>query len=184
MIAWFPCPPKDLTTKQTTIMTMEPASQHKVDDTFMQEALLDAARAAARGDVPVGAILVRDHTILARGGNAREHQQDPTAHAELMVIREAAHTLQTWRLTDTTLYVTLEPCLMCAGAILLARIPQLVFGAPDPKAGACGSLFSIHEDARLNHRIAVTRGIREHECCDLLQKFFQRLRHNRLVTMP
>ena len=184
MVAWFPLTPKDPITQQTAIMTIQPASPHKTDDAFMQEALLDAARAASRGDVPVGAILVRDHTILARGGNAREHQQDPTAHAELMVIRDAARLLQTWRLTDTTLYVTMEPCLMCAGAMLLARIPRLVFGTPDPKAGACGSLFSVHEDTRLNHRMAVTRGIREHECGDILQQFFQRLRHNRLVAMP
>ncbi len=145
---------------------------------------MDAARAASRGDVPVGAVLVHDHSIIARGGNAREREQDPTAHAELMVIQDAARTLQSWRLTDTTLYVTLEPCLMCAGAMLLARIPRLVFGAWDPKAGACGSCFSVHEDARLNHHIAVTQGVREHECRDMLQQFFQQVRHNRLVAMP
>ncbi len=161
---------------------MDTASQRKTDNAFMREALLDAARAASYGDVPVGAVLVRDHAILARGGNSREEKRDPTAHAELMTIREAANAVQSWRLTDTTLYVTLEPCLMCAGAMLLARIPRLVFGAPDPKAGACGSLFSVHEDPRLNHRIAVTQGIREHECRDILRQFFQRLRQDRLVT--
>ena len=181
MIAWPPLKRKRAGIRQAAISTMEPASPHD-DDAFMREALLDAARAASRGDVPVGAVLVRDGAILARGGNAREHRQDPTAHAELMVIRDAAHKLQSWRLTDTTMYVTLEPCLMCAGAMLLARIPRLVFGAPDPKAGACGSLFSVHEDSRLNHRIDVTRGIRERECGDLLQQFFQQLRHHRLVT--
>ncbi len=183
MVACFQLKLKCPTTQQTVTMTMDPVSQQQTDDAFMREALMEAARASAHGDVPVGAILVRDHVIIARGGNAREREQDPAAHAELMVIREAAHMLQSWRLTDTTLYVTLEPCLMCAGAMLLARVPRLVFGTPDPKAGACGSLFSVHEDPRLNHRIAVTQGIREYECRDILRQFFQQLRHDRLVTM-
>ncbi len=153
------------------------------DDAFMYEALREAERAAADGEVPVGAILVRDHAIVARGRNTRERNQDPTAHAELIVIREAAETLQSWRLTGTTLYVTLEPCLMCAGAMLQARIPRLVFSARDPKAGACGSLFTLHEDPRLNHRIAITEGILEHESRDLLQRFFQRLRQDQSLTM-
>ncbi len=170
--------------RQAAGMTMDTATPHKDDDAFMREALTDAAQAEARGEVPVGAILVRDQTILARGGNAREHRQDPTAHAELMVIREAARALRTWRLPDTTLYVTLEPCLMCAGAVILARIPRLVFGAPDPKAGACGSLFAVHDDPRLNHRVTVTRGILEDDCRDQLRQFFQQVRHDRLVTMP
>ncbi len=158
-------------------------SQRQTDDAFMHEALMDAAQAASHGEVPVGAVLVFDNAIVARGWNAREREQDPTAHAELIAIREAAHRLHAWRLTGTTLYVTLEPCLMCAGAMLLARIPRLVFGARDPKAGACGSLFSVHEDVRLNHRIAVSQGVREHECRDMLQRFFQQLRHGRLVPI-
>lgn len=183
VVAWSPFVPKGLAIRRTTNMTMEPALQQKADDAFMQEAILDAARAASHGEVPVGAVLVHDHVIIARGGNAREREQDPTAHAELTVIREAAHTLHSWRLTGTTLYVTLEPCLMCAGAMLLARIPRLVFGARDPKAGACGSCFSVHENAQLNHRIAVTQGIREHECRDMLQQFFQQVRQNRLAAI-
>ena len=153
------------------------------DEAFMYEALRQAEQAAAEGDVPVGAILVHENTIVASGRNARERQQDPTAHAELIVIREAAEQLQSWRLTGTTLYVTLEPCLMCAGAMLQARIPRLVFSTWDPKAGACGSLFAVHEDNRLNHQIAVTHGILENESRDLLQRFFQQLRRDQSLTM-
>ena len=154
-----------------------------VDEAFMREALRQAEQAASEGEVPVGAILVRENTIVASGRNARERQQDPTAHAELIVIREAAEQLQSWRLTGTTLYVTLEPCLMCAGAMLQARIPRLVFSAWDPKAGACGSLFAIHQDTRLNHQIAVTYGILENESRALLQRFFQQLRQDQPLTM-
>ncbi len=157
--------------------------KHQEDERFMHDALLEAQRAASDGEVPVGAILVREHTIIARGRNIRERSQDPTAHAELVAIRKAADRLRSWRLTGTTLYVTLEPCLMCAGAMLHARIARLVFGTGDPKAGACGSLYALHEDHRLNHRIAVTHGILEDECRDLLQRFFQRLRHGEPLTM-
>ena len=153
------------------------------DEAYMHEALLEAEQAASEGEVPVGAILVHENTIVARGRNARERQQDPTAHAELIVIREAAEQLQSWRLTGTTLYVTLEPCLMCAGAMLQARIPRLVFSTRDPKAGACGSLFGLHEDRRLNHQIAVTYGILENESRELLQRFFQRLRQDQPLAM-
>ena len=153
------------------------------DEAYMHEALRQAEQAASAGEVPVGAILVHENTIVARGRNTRERQQDPTAHAELIVIREAAEQLQSWRLTGTTLYVTLEPCLMCAGAMLQARIPRLVFSAWDPKAGACGSLFTLHEDARLNHQIAVTSGVLENESRDLLQRFFQRLRQDQPAAM-
>ena len=153
------------------------------DEAFMREALQEAELAATDGEVPVGAILVHENAIVARGRNARERQQDPTAHAELIVIREAAEKLQSWRLTGTTLYVTLEPCLMCAGAMLQARIPRLVFSAWDPKAGACGSLFALHEDNRLNHQIAVTSGVLENESRDLLQRFFQRLRQEQPAAM-
>lgn len=153
------------------------------DEAFMHEALREAEQADAVGEVPVGAILVRDHTIIARGRNTRERTQDPTAHAELIVIQKAAEQLQSWRLTGTTMYVTLEPCLMCTGAMLQARIPRLVFSTLDPKAGACGSLFTLHEDPRLNHQIAVTHGILENESRDLLQRFFQRLRQNQPLTI-
>ena len=153
------------------------------DEAYMHEALRQAEQAAAEGEVPVGAILVHENTIVTRGRNARERQQDPTAHAELIVIREAAEQLQSWRLTGTTLYVTLEPCLMCAGAMLQARIPRLVFSTWDPKAGACGSLFALHEDNRLNHQIVVTHGILENESRDLLQRFFQGLRQDQPLTM-
>ena len=153
------------------------------DEAFMHEALRQAEQAASEGEVPVGAILVHENAIVARGRNTRERQQDPTAHAELIVIREAAEKLQSWRLTGTTLYVTLEPCLMCAGAMLQARIPRLVFSTWDPKAGACGSLYTIHQDTRLNHQIAVTHGILENESRDLLQRFFQQLRQEQPLTM-
>ena len=153
------------------------------DEAFMREALREAEHAAADGEVPVGAVLVQEHTIVAKGRNTRERNQDPTAHAELIVIREAAEKLQSWRLTGTTMYVTLEPCLMCAGAMLQARIPRLVFSTWDPKAGACGSLFVIHEDTRLNHQIAVTYGILENESRALLQRFFQQLRQDQPLTM-
>ncbi len=166
-------------------MVLETTTNHHLlsDEAYMHEALRQAEQAASEGEVPVGAILVHENTIVAMGRNARERRQDPTAHAELIVIREAAEKLQSWRLTGTTLYVTLEPCLMCAGAMLQARIPRLVFSTWDPKAGACGSLFTLHEDNRLNHQIAVTHGILENESRDLLQRFFQRLRQDQPLTM-
>ena len=166
-------------------MVPEADAKHHLpaDEAYMHEALQQAKQAASEGEVPVGAILVHRHTIVARSRNTRERQQDPTAHAELIVIREAAEQLQSWRLTGTTLYVTLEPCLMCAGAMLQARIPRLVFSAWDPKAGACGSLYTIHQDTRLNHQIAVTHGILENESRDLLQRFFQQLRQDQPLTM-
>ncbi|MDT7042041.1 tRNA adenosine(34) deaminase TadA [Candidatus Nitronereus thalassa] len=153
------------------------------DHDFMQAALEEAKKAFAFGEVPVGAVLVCEDAIVARGHNQREGQHDPTAHAELLVIQQAAETLQSWRLIGTTLYVTLEPCLMCAGAILQARIPRLVFGTFDPKAGACGSLFTVHQDSRLNHQINVTHGIEEPSCRNILKEFFQQLRQNQPLPM-
>ena len=155
-----------------------PIEQHK-DLKYMNAALEEAKKAFTLGEVPVGAILVYQDTVIARGHNLREWQQNPTAHAELLVIQRAAEEMQTWRLLDTTLYVTLEPCLMCAGAILQARIPRLVFGTMDPKAGACGSLFSVHEDSRLNHHVTITHGIQGEPCRNLLKEFFQQLRRDR-----
>ena len=135
---------------------------------------LDEARAALdHDDVPVGAVVVRDGEVVGRGHNRREVDQDPTAHAEVLAIRAAAASLGSWRLEDCTLAVTLEPCTMCAGAIVLARVPTVVYGATDPKAGAAGSLMDVLDDTRLNHRCEVVRGVREQECGDLLRAFFR-----------
>lgn len=142
----------------------------------MRLALDQAMQSAAAGEVPIGAVLVRQGSVLAQSHNHRETWQDPTAHAEMIVIREAARALRQWRLIDTTLFVTLEPCAMCLGAILLARIPRLVFGARDPKAGACGSVLDFSSDPRLNHRVEVMGGVLEEESQQMLSKFFQGLR--------
>jgi tRNA(adenine34) deaminase len=139
-------------------------------------ALREAKKAAERGEVPIGAIVVKDNTVLGRGFNLREIRQDPVAHAEIIAIRKAARKIASWRLTNATLYVTLEPCLMCMGAMLLARIERVVFGCHDPKGGAAGSLYDLSDDSRLNHRIKVTSGIREAECSAILSSFFDSLR--------
>lgn len=152
--------------------------QHDHDIQFMRTALRQAALAPSVGEVPIAAILVHDGQVLASAHNDRETSQDPTAHAEMIVIRKAAEQLQMWRLTDTTLYVTLEPCAMCAGAIVQSRIARLVFGAWDPKAGACGSIFDIPTERRLNHRVEVVGGILEQESQTLLQDFFRSKRRH------
>jgi len=139
----------------------------------MRLALEEASRATTVGEVPIAAVLVQNDSVLASAHNLRESLQDPTAHAEMIVIRKAAEQLRSWRLTGTTLYVTLEPCPMCAGAIVQSRIARLVFGAWDPKAGACGSLFDIPTDRRLNHRADVVGGVLEQESQSLLQDFFR-----------
>ena len=144
----------------------------------MRLALEQARKAVAKGEVPIGAVLVRDDQVLAQAHNFRETWQDPTAHAEMVAIREAATQVGSWRLTDTTLYVTLEPCAMCIGAIILARIPRLVFGGLDPNAGACGSVLNVPAERRLNHRVEVVGGVLEQECQKLLQAFFKNLRDN------
>ncbi len=151
-------------------------SGHKTDEDFMREALSVAANAAAAGETPVGAILVVGGKIIAAAHNMRETRQDPAAHAELLVIREASARLGRWRLQDATVYVTLEPCLMCAGAMVLARINRLVYGCCDPKAGALGSVYDVVRDGRLNHTYRITPGILEAECRALLQGFFEKLR--------
>jgi tRNA(adenine34) deaminase len=138
----------------------------------MDLALGQASRAQAHGDVPIGAVLAREGEPLAAAGNERELRRDPTAHAELLAIRAAAEALGGWRLPDTTLYVTLEPCPMCAGAIVLARIPTVVYGCADPKAGAAGSVLDVLGEPALNHRPAVSGGLREEECAALLREFF------------
>ena len=156
--------------------------QQEQDQHFMHLALREAALAPALGEIPIAAVLVYQGQVLASAHNFREVRQDPTAHAEMLVIRQAADHLGSWRLTETTLYVTLEPCAMCTGAIILSRIPRLVFGAQDPKAGACGSLFDLPAEPRLNHRVRVTGGIHARESQKLLQEFFRRLRVDRGET--
>ena len=154
-------------------------SEHPIidsDKTYMQMALDYAQEAYRVEEVPVGAVLVKDGEILATGFNQREGLQDPTAHAELLAIRTAAEVLGSWRLTDTTLYVTLEPCAMCAGAIIQSRISRLVFGTWDPKAGACGSICDLTAETRFNHRVVVHSGMMAEDCRHLLQQFFQQLR--------
>ncbi|MBL8075408.1 MAG: nucleoside deaminase [Nitrospira sp.] len=139
----------------------------------MELALQQARLAPPIGEVPIGAVLVSDNRVIAAAHNYREISQDPTAHAEIIIIRKAAEQLKTWRLTNTTLYVTLEPCPMCAGAIVQARITRLVFGAWDPKAGACGSILDIPSEPRFNHRVQVTGGLCKEESRELLQEFFR-----------
>jgi tRNA(adenine34) deaminase len=151
-------------------------NEYVQDLAFMRMALEEAAKASEVGEVPIAALIVQDSRVLAQTHNYRELWQDPTAHAEIIAIRAAATALGTWRLTDTTLYVTLEPCAMCIGAIILARVSRVVFGAWDPKAGACGSLFDLPAEPRLNHRVTVTSGILEQESQALIQKFFKELR--------
>jgi tRNA(adenine34) deaminase len=142
-------------------------------DEAMGEALALAREASARGEVPVGAVALFEGRIVGRGANAREAANDPTAHAELLAIQDAARTLGRWRLTGVTVVVTLEPCAMCAGAMVLARIDRLVFGASDPKAGCVGSLQDLSADPRLNHRFLVERGVRSEEAGALLRDFFR-----------
>lgn len=148
----------------------------EIDRRFMRHALDEAARALESEDVPVGAVVVHEGRIIGRGWNQRERLQDPTAHAEILALTAAAQHVGCWRLDDCTLYVTLEPCAMCAGALVLARIERLVFGAFDPKAGACGSLYEITRDPRLNHRIETAGGVMAEPCAELLREFFRQRR--------
>ncbi len=145
----------------------------------MQQALAEADIAESLGEVPIGAVIVLDGQIIGRGHNLRETSQDPTTHAEVIAIRQAAKQLGSWRLLDCTLYVTLEPCVMCMGAIILARIPQLVFGCRDPKAGAVGSIYNFSEDERFNHQVKVREGVLKKECSTQLSHFFQSLREQK-----
>jgi len=146
------------------------------DETMMDLALDLAAAAAEASEIPVGAVVFKGDRVVGTGGNRREVDDDPTAHAEIVALREAGRTLGRWRLDDCTLVVTLEPCPMCAGALVNARIGRLVYGIKDPKAGAAGTLYNIPTDTRLNHRMPVTAGIREDDCLSLLQSFFKRRR--------
>jgi tRNA(adenine34) deaminase len=142
------------------------------DEEFMRLALGEAEGAAEHGDVPIGAVVVRDGEVVASAGNERELRADPTAHAEVLALRAAARQLGGWRIPDSVLYVTLEPCAMCAGAIVLARVPRVILGAADPKAGAAGSVFDILGDPRLNYRPQVDRGLLARESSALLEAFF------------
>lgn len=146
------------------------------DEEWMAEALAEADAAVATGDVPVGCVIVVGDAIVARGRNRREADRDPTAHAEMIALRDAARARGSWRLDDATLYVTLEPCPMCAGALVNARVRRVVWGCDDPKAGAVRTLFSIGQDPRLNHRFEVAAGVRAEECSARLRGFFAALR--------
>ncbi len=150
-----------------------------LDEQYMGEALYQARLSLEAGEVPVGAVLVIEGgQMVAHAHNFPISLNDPTAHAEILALRQAAEILGNYRLPGTTLYVTMEPCLMCTGALIYARIKRLVFGAPDPKAGACVSLYRIPEDPRLNHRLEVTGGVREAECRELMQNFFRERRES------
>jgi tRNA(adenine34) deaminase len=149
------------------------------DETFMRLALKEAIEAGREGEVPIGAVLVHGGRVIGRGHNQRETLKDPTAHAEMIVLTQGAAALDAWRLIDTTMYVTLEPCPMCAGALLQARVKRLVFGAADPKAGACGTLFDLARDPRLNHRVEVSAGVLAQESAAVLQEFFRKRRGSR-----
>jgi len=161
----------------------ETATNPATDLAMMRRALNEAARAAELGEVPVGAVVARGEEILAVAHNERETTKDPTAHAELLALRRAAHNLGTWRLTDCTLYATLEPCPMCAGALHAARVGRLVYAAPDPKAGAAGTLYDLPADVRLNHTYPYTAGVLQPESAALLRAFFKR-RRNKQQNLP
>jgi tRNA(adenine34) deaminase len=155
----------------------ESAALERPDDqVWMMEALAEAKRAAGIGEVPIGAVVVREGSVVGRGHNRRESDGDPLAHAEILAIRQAASAVGGWRLVGCTMYVTLEPCAMCAGALVNSRVERLVYGAPDPKAGYCGTLGNLVQDPRLNHRLEVTAGVLESESAALLRGFFASLR--------
>jgi tRNA(adenine34) deaminase len=151
-------------------------SDYSVVDAMMRLAVEEARRCLEAGDVPVGALVVRGDQVIAAAGNARERLQDPTAHAEVLALREASRAVGSWHLEGCTLYVTLEPCAMCAGALVLARIDRVVYGAADPKAGFAGSLGNLLQDSRLNHRPELTAGVLADECAELLTSFFRERR--------
>lgn len=149
---------------------------HSDDEKFMALALEEAVRAAELGEVPIGAVVVHEGEVIARAGNRRETDADPAAHAEFSALMEASRVLGRWRLTGCTVYVTLEPCLMCAGLMVNSRIDRCVFGAPDPKGGAVGTLYDVSHDERLNHEFEVEGGVLEAECAEVLRAFFKRRR--------
>jgi tRNA(adenine34) deaminase len=143
------------------------------DNTFMTEALIEARRAFAENEVPIGAVAVFDKKVIARAHNVRERTSNPLGHAEILLLEKLAKEQKSWRLEDVTIYVTCEPCLMCAGALIQARIPRVVYGCRDPKAGACDSLYEVTRDERLNHRIETIGGVMEEECAGILSEFFR-----------
>ncbi|GIP24626.1 tRNA adenosine(34) deaminase TadA [Paenibacillus sp. J22TS3] len=146
------------------------------DEYWMGEAIKEAKKAEAIGEVPIGAVIVRDDEIVGKGYNLRETTNDPTAHAEIIAIREASSRLGSWRLLNCRLYVTLEPCPMCAGAIVQSRVPHVLYGTADPKAGCAGTLMNLLQESRFNHQTEMTTGILQPECASLLTDFFRRLR--------
>jgi tRNA(adenine34) deaminase len=149
------------------------------DRVYMTAAMQEAAAAESLAEVPIGAIVVKAGQIIGRGHNLRETDQDPTAHAEMIAIRQAAEQLGSWRLIDCSIYVTLEPCVMCMGAIILARIPQLIYACRDPKAGAVGSIYNFSTDERFNHQVEVKEGVLQLECSAQLSGFFRKLREQK-----
>ena len=153
-------------------------TQAQIDERYMRLAIDAAHIAEENGDVPIGAVIVYQDQVIGRAYNQREQLTDPTAHAEIVALTQAATFMETWRLHGCTIYVTLEPCPMCAGALVLGRLDRLVYGCDDPKAGACGSLYDIVRDERLNHRLDVTSGVLANECAKLLQDFFRARRPN------
>lgn len=162
--------------EENYIVSYWPKLMGNQDEKWMRVALQEAAKALKKKEVPVGAVVVYDDKIISRGHNQTESLKDPTAHAEILAIGAAANYLDSWRLSDATLYVTLEPCPMCAGAIILSRIRRLVFGTYDPKTGACGSLYNLVQDKRLNHQVEVIAEVLKEDCSALLQNFFNQRR--------
>ncbi|MCF6139619.1 tRNA adenosine(34) deaminase TadA [Pseudalkalibacillus berkeleyi] len=153
----------------------------KTDETYMKKAIEIAEQASALGEVPIGAIIVKDHEIIASGYNLRETEQRAVAHAEILAIDEACKNLGTWRLSGCTLYVTLEPCSMCAGALVLSRVDRVVYGASDPKGGCAGTLMNLLDEPRFNHQAVVTSGVLADECGQMLSDFFRSLRTRKKV---
>ena len=167
------CGRAEVARQPPNVSDLTPSRFFPRDEHWMRLAIREAERALAHDDVPVGAVLVHQGELVGAGHNERELRQDPTAHAEMIAIREAAARLGSWRLLDTVLYVTLEPCAQCAGAIVLGRIPRVVYGTADPKAGAAGSVLDVLGEPRLNHRPEVAGGLLAAECAELLQAFFR-----------
>jgi len=151
-------------------------TQSKIDENYIKESIKEAIKALEENEVPIGAVIVYQNKIIGRAYNQREKLRDPTAHAEMIALTQAASFLDNWRLKNTTIYVTIEPCIMCAGALVNARVKRLVYGAKDPKAGGCGSIFNIINDSRLNHQVEVTSGVLEKDCRLLLKEFFKKKR--------
>jgi tRNA(adenine34) deaminase len=154
-------------------------SNNKEDEQFMRMAIEAARIAEDNGDIPIGAVIILENKIIAKAYNQREQLADPTAHAEIIALTQAAAALENWHLNGCTMYVTLEPCPMCAGALVLSRMDRLVYGCDDPKSGACGSLYNIVADGQLNHRLEVTSGVLAEQCREQLQNFFQQRRNEK-----